>query len=135
MSLAAANPPLLPSVASVLESLQNTSKHLTTLSECWVGVRSICDIVADGIPQTPGGFEQQCKRYLAPWEINREDLLDAIGALTLSIDAISIHAPPPFSDNESPILSKAAEVQSTVKRPSFLKLKALIALIDAFKKH
>jgi len=116
MSLAAANPPLLPSVASVLESLQNTSKHLTTLSECWVGLRSISDIVVDGIPQTvtPGGFEQQCKLSLAPWEVNREVLLDAIGALTLSIDAISIHAPPPCSDNGSPTPSKADE--SILKR-------------------
>lgn len=139
MSLAAANPPLLPSVASALESLQNTSKHLTTLSECWVGVRSICDIVAGGTPQIPGGFEQQCKRYLAPWEVNREYLLDAIGALTLSIDAISIHAPSPFSDNGSPTLSKATEAQFTVKRPSFPGLLQrypnLKALIDAFRKH
>lgn len=135
MSLAAANPPLLLSVASVLESLQNTSKHLTTLSECWVGVRSICDIVADGTSQTPGGFEQQYKRYLAPWEVNREDLLDAIGALTLSIDAISIHAPPPCSDNG---LLKA-EAQSIGKPPSFPGLLQrypnLKALIDLFRKR
>jgi hypothetical protein len=137
MSLAAANPPLLPSTTSVLESLQNTSKHLTTLSECWVGVRSICDTVADGIPQTPGGFEQQYKRYLAPWEVNREDLLDAIGALTLSIDAISIHAPLPYSDNGLPTLSKAAEAQSTVKYPSIpgLLRKYPALMIDAFRKR
>lgn len=147
MSLAAANPPLLPSVASVLESLQNTSNHLTKLLECWVGVRSICDIVADGAPQTPGEFEQQHKRYLAPWEVNREDLLDAIGALTLSIDAISIHAPPPCSDNGLPTLSKAAAEAQFIeqigdRRPTPTSLPGVLrrypnlkALINVFRKR
>ncbi|KIM40004.1 hypothetical protein M413DRAFT_189898 [Hebeloma cylindrosporum] len=75
MSVAAANPPLLPSVTTVSQSLQNSSKHLITLSECWVGLHSICGIVVAGTPQAPEEFGQQWKRCLAPWEANREILL------------------------------------------------------------